>query len=439
MFNRLVARHTKISYSGGRMPTGKKIIYLDHLSTTPVDPQVLARMIPYFTENFGNASSRTHALGWNAEAAVENARAQVATALEAAEKEVIFTSGATESNNLAILGVAQTYAAKGKHLITTAIEHPSVLDVFERLKNQHRFELTILGVDADGRVRPADLAAAIRPDTIFVSVIYANNETGVIQPIAELAKITREKGVIFHTDATQAVGKIPVRFHSEGVDLLSLSAHKLYGPKGVGALLVRKRSPRIRLSPICEGGGHENALRPGTLNVPGIVGLGEACQIATRVLAGESARLGKLRDYLWSELQKRVIALTRNGSAEHVLPHVLSLSICAVDAAALMMDLKDIAISSGSACSSHDDRPSYVLKAMGISDEMARSTVRISLGRFTTQQEIDTVISRMVEGIRALRSLRSESLDPETHGDEREFDQKFVLDSEGKLVLEGSL
>jgi cysteine desulfurase len=379
-------------------------IYMDYHATTPVDPRVLEAMNPYFTELFGNAASRNHSFGWVAEEAVEKARKQVADLIGANSKEIVFTSGATESNNLAIKGVAEMYAEKGNHIITAATEHKAVLDTCKRLE-KHGCRVTYLPVQTNGLVDLDMLREAITDKTILISVMYANNEIGVIQPIAEIGRIAKERGVLFHTDAVQAVGKVPVNVLKDNVDLLSLSGHKLYGPKGVGALYVRRRSPRVQLTAQMDGGGHERGMRSGTLNVPSIVGLGEACAIAQREMAEESKRLSHLRDKLKNKLMSELDEVYINGTIEHRLPHNLNISFAYVEGESLLMGINDIAVSSGSACTSATLEPSYVLKALGAGDDLAHSSIRFGLGRFNTEEEVDYVADKVVDVVRKLREL----------------------------------
>jgi cysteine desulfurase len=379
-------------------------IFLDYHSTTPMDPQVLETMLPYFTQTFGNAASRNHEYGWTAEAAVEKARAQVASLIGASDKEIIFTSGATESNNLAIQGVAQMYKEKGRHIITSPIEHKAVLDTCQYLESIG-FEVTTLPVDQYGRVSAEAVAKAIRPDTILVSVMFANNEIGTINPIAEIGKVCKEHGVLLHTDAVQACGKIPVDVEKMGIDLLSLTAHKMYGPKGVGALYVRRRNPRVRLAPIVHGGGHERGMRSGTLNVPGIVGFGKAAEIAKARMELDTAHSKRLRDKLWNAISSRVDEVHLNGHPTERLPHNLNVSFAYVEGESLMMGIKELAVSSGSACTSASLEPSYVLKSIGVGDELAHSSIRFSVGRNTTDEEIDYAIERVVATVQKLREL----------------------------------
>jgi len=379
-------------------------IYLDNNATTPVDPRVLEVMLPYFAEKFGNAASRTHAFGWVAEEAVQQAREQAARLIGAEPGEIVFTSGATEADNLAVKGVFETYAAKGNHIITCATEHKAVLDTCRHIERMGG-AVTYLPVQADGLIDPGKLEAAITDRTILVAVMYANNETGVIQPMRALSDIARRHGVLFFTDATQAVGKIPVDVQADGIDLMAFSAHKMYGPKGVGALYVRRKNPRVKVTAQVDGGGHERGMRSGTLNVPGIAGFGKACAICGEELEGESKRLAILRDRLESGLLQ-LGAVFVNGSTEHRLPQVTNLSFGYVDGGALIAGLgRDIAVSSGSACTSASPEPSHVLRAMGRSDELAHSALRFSLGRFTTEEEIDYVIKTVSEAVTRLRAL----------------------------------
>ncbi len=378
-------------------------VYLDYHATTPVDPRVLEAMLPYFTQEFGNAASKSHVFGWRAEEAVEEARAEVAALVGASAKELVWTSGATESNNLAIKGVAQFYAEKGKHLVTVKTEHKAVLDSMHALERQG-FEVTFLDVGTDGRLDPERLRAALRADTILVSVMHANNETGVVHPVEEIGRITRAAGVLFHCDAVQSVGKIPFDVERANVDLASLSAHKMYGPKGMGALYVR-RKPRVRLVAQMDGGGHERGFRSGTLNVPGIVGFGKAAALATAERNAEAARVLALRERLRQGLLAGLDLVTVNGSLEHRLPGNLNVSLAYVEGEALMMAIKDVAVSSGSACTSASLEPSYVLRAMGVSDDLAHSSIRFGLGRFRTEEEIDWVTRLVVEKVKKLRDM----------------------------------
>lgn len=382
----------------------KSLIYLDNNATTPVDPRVLEAMLPYFREKFGNAASRTHQFGWEAEKAVDLAREQLAALINASAKEIIWTSGATESNNIAVKGVAQMYKDKGRHIITQVTEHKAVLDPAKYLETQG-FEVTFLPVDRTGRVDVNQLREAIRPDTILVSIMMANNEIGTIQPIAEIGTICKEKGVIFHTDATQAFGKVPIDVKGMGIDLLSCSGHKVYGPKGVGALYVRRQDPRVRCEPVLHGGGHERGMRSGTLNVPGIVGFGKAAEIARQEMQAESARQVKLRDRLWAGLSEHLDETHRNGHTVHCLPNTLNVSFAYVEGEALMMGFSNIAVSSGSACTSASLEPSYVLRALDVRDELAHSSIRFSLGRFNTAAEIEQTIDQVVSTVRRLREM----------------------------------
>jgi cysteine desulfurase len=379
-------------------------IYFDNHATTQVDPRVVQAMLPYFTEKFGNAASRNHPFGWAGEEAVENARAQVASLIGATPKEIIFTSGATESDNLMIKGVAEMYREKGNHIITQAIEHKAVLDSCKRLEKEG-FEVTYLPVGKDGRVNPEDVRKAITPKTILITIMYANNEIGIINPVQEIGRIAKEHGVFFASDGVQAVGKIPVDVQKDNIDLLAISAHKIYGPKGVGALYVRRRNPRVQLAAIIDGGGHERGMRSGTLNVPGIVGLGAACEIAQKEMAQESVRLAKLRDRLKAGLEAKLDEVFVNGSLEHRLPNNLNMSFAYVEGESLLMGINDIAVSSGSACTSATLEPSYVLKALGVGEDLAHTSIRFGLGRFNTEEEVDYVTDKMVTVVTKLREL----------------------------------
>ncbi len=379
-------------------------IYMDNHATTRVDPRVLEAMLPYFSDTFGNAASRNHEFGWVAEQAVEKGREQIAKLIGATSKEIIFTSGATESDNLAIKGIAEMYREKGNHIITQATEHKAVLDTCKRLE-KHGFRVTYLPVQKDGRIDLDDLKRAMDDKTILVTIMAANNEIGVLQPIREIGAICHEKGVFFHTDAVQAAGKVPLDVEADRIDLASLSAHKMYGPKGVGALYVRRRNPRVQITAQMDGGGHERGMRSGTLNVPGIVGLGEACAIAQRELAEESARLATLRDRLKDRLIAELDEVYINGSMEHRLPNNLNMSFAYVEGESLLMGINDIAVSSGSACTSATLEPSYVLKALGVGDDLAHTSIRFGLGRFNTQEEVDYVAARVIEVVRKLREL----------------------------------
>lgn len=428
-------------------------IFMDYHSTTPMDPRVLEAMKPYFVEDFGNAASRNHAFGWKAEAAVEKARKQIGALIGASDKEIVFTSGATESNNLAIKGVVEFYKDKGDHIITLSTEHKAVLDTCKRLERQrldridelkiqrlmeltgrdvstdelatleikHELDndallkrwidkvrvgarVTYLSPKKDGLIDLEQLRAAITDKTILVSVMFANNEIGVVQPVAEIGKLCREKGVLFHTDAVQGVGKLPFDVEQVKADLVSLTAHKMYGPKGVGALYVR-RKPRVRIAPLIDGGGHERGMRSGTLNVAGIVGFGAAAELAKNEMAAEAQRVGALRDRLWAGLQKNLDLLTVNGSSEHRLPGNLNVSFAYVEGEAMMMAIKDVAVSSGSACTSASLEPSYVLRALGVEEDMAHSSIRFGLGRFSTEEEVDFVIALVTRAVKKLRDM----------------------------------
>src|SRR5580700_6559360 len=379
-------------------------IYLDNHATTPMDPRVLDAMVPYFTQYFGNAASRNHEFGWIAEQAVDKARKQIADLIGATAREVIFTSGATESDNLAIKGVAEMYSEKGNHIITAATEHKAVLDTCKKLEKLG-FRVTYLPVMADGLIDLDMLKESITDKTILVTIMYANNEIGVLQPVAEIGKICREKGVLFHTDGVQAIGKVPVDVNRDNIDLMSITAHKLYGPKGVGALYVRRKNPRVQLTAQMDGGGHERGMRSGTLNVPGIVGLGEACAICQREMPEETKRLRYLRDKLRSKLEAGLDEIYLNGSWEHRLPHSLNLSFAYVEGESLLMGINDVAVSSGSACTSATLEPSYVLKALGLGDDIAHSSIRFGIGRFNTEAEIDYVADRVCETVERLREL----------------------------------
>jgi cysteine desulfurase len=379
-------------------------VYMDNQATTAVDPRVLEAMLPYFTEKYGNAASRNHEFGWKAEEAVETARGQIARLIHASPREIIFTSGATESDNLAIKGVAESYREKGNHIVTQATEHKAVLDTCKRLE-KYGYEVTCLPVAKDGLIDLDDLRRAIKPNTILISIMHANNEIGVVQPVEEIGKIAKEKGVIFHVDAAQSVGKITVDVEKLGIDLLAISAHKMYGPKGAGALYVRRKNPRVELAAMIDGGGHERGLRSGTLNVPGIVGLGKACEIYEKEMAQESERLGRLRDKLKDAILSRLDDTFVNGSMAHRLPGNLNLSFAGVEGDALLMGINDVAVSSGSACTSATLEPSYVLRALGVSEDLAHSSIRFGIGRFNTEEEVDYVADRVVETVKRLREL----------------------------------
>jgi len=386
-------------------PEGIRLpIYMDNHATTPVDQRVLEEMLPYFTDKFGNAGSRNHSFGWVAEEAVETARQRIAKLIGAAAKEIVFTSGATESDNLAIKGVAESYKEKGSHIITAVTEHKAVLDVCRHLEKRG-YHVTYLPVQKDGLIDIDDLNRALDEKTILVSIMAANNEIGVIKPIEEIGKLCQERGVLFHSDATQAIGKMPVDVNKHCIDLMSISAHKMYGPKGTGALYVRRKNPRVQLSPIIDGGGHERGLRSGTLNVPGLVGLGKACSIAGEVMPQEACHLAGMRNRLREKIVGRLHEVLVNGSMENRLPGNLNLSFAHVDGESLLMGLNDIALSSGSACTSATIEPSHVLKALGISDDLAHSSIRFGIGRFNTEAEIDYVAERVCHTVERLREL----------------------------------
>jgi len=382
----------------------KTPVYMDNNATTRTDPRVVEAMLPYFTEDYGNAASRSHPFGWKAEEATDTAREEIARVIGADPKEIIFTSGATESDNLAIKGVAEMYADKGDHVITVVTEHKAILDTCKRLEKDGK-HVTYLPVRPDGLIDLDELTAAITDKTILVSIMAANNEIGVVQPIAEIGKICREKGVLFHTDAVQAFGKIPLDMNAMNIDLASITGHKIYGPKGIGALYVRRRNPRVRLTAQMDGGGHERGFRSGTLNVTGIVGFGEAAKIARLEMASEGERLLGLRNRLQRLIMDATDEVYINGSIEHRLPSNLNLSFNYVEGESLLMGLKDIALSSGSACTSASLEPSYVLKALGVGDELAHSSLRFGLGRFTTEEEIDYVAKRVSHEVARLREM----------------------------------
>jgi cysteine desulfurase len=383
---------------------------MDCHSTTQVDPRVLEAMLPYFTERFGNAASKSHSFGWQAEEAVEEAREEVARLIGATAREIVWTSGATESDNLAVKGVARFHAGKGRHLVTTAIEHKAVLDSMAALAREG-FEVTVLPVSGEGIVDPEMVRAAIRPDTVLVSVMHANNEVGTVQPLEEIGRITREKGVLFHTDAVQSLGRIPFDVEAVNADLASLSAHKMYGPKGVGALYVRRR-PRARLVGQIDGGGHERGYRSGTLNVPGIAGFGKAAALAREEMPAEAPRILALRERLRRAIQAGLDRVTVNGSLERRLPGNLNVSFAHVEGEALMIAMRDVAVSSGSACTSASLEPSYVLRAMGVSDEMAHASIRFGLGRFNTEEEVDHAGRLVVEKATRLREMSPHAATP---------------------------
>jgi cysteine desulfurase len=378
-------------------------IYLDNNATTPLDPRVLEAMLPYFTTKFGNAASRNHPFGWVAEEGVDYAREQVAKLIGCTEKEIIFTSGATEADNLGIKGVFEMYAEKGNHIITATTEHKAVLDTCKHLEKQGA-RVTYLKVKEDGLIDLAELEAAMTPETILVTIMYGNNEIGVIQPIKEIAAIAHKHGALFFTDATQAVGKIKVDVNADGIDLMAFTAHKMYGPKGVGALYVRRKNPRVKVTSQMDGGGHERGMRSGTLNVPGIVGLGKACELCRLEMDEEAARLSVLRDKLEASLTTMEESYV-NGNTQHRLPHVANISFKYVEGEGLMMAMKDLAVSSGSACTSASLEPSYVLKSLGLSDDLAHSSIRFGLGRFTTEEEVDYAIENTKKAVNHLRDL----------------------------------
>ncbi len=378
-------------------------IYLDNNATTPMDPRVLDVMIPYFTQKFGNAASRNHAFGWVAEEGVDYAREQVARLIGASEKEIIFTSGATEADNLAIKGVFEMYKDKGNHIITAVTEHKAVLDACKHIEKLGA-RVTYLPVKEDGLIDLAELEANMTKETILVSIMYGNNEIGVIQPVKEISAIAHKYGALFMTDATQAVGKIPVDVNADGIDLLAFTAHKIYGPKGVGALYVRRKGPRVKVTAQMDGGGHERGMRSGTLNVPGIVGFGRACELCQQEMESEAKRLSALRDRLQSSLLELEESYA-NGNQDHRLPHVANISFKYVEGEGLMMAMKDLAVSSGSACTSASLEPSYVLKSLGLSDDLAHSSIRFGLGRFTTDEEVDHAIAVTKKAVTHLRDL----------------------------------
>ncbi len=379
-------------------------IYMDNHATTPLDPRVLEAMMPYLTDKFGNAASRNHSFGWEAEEAAEKGRKQIADLIGATPKEIVFTSGATESDNIALKGAAEMYAEKGNHIITTTIEHKAILDSASWLE-QRNIEVTYLPVGPDGLINLEQLERAMTDRTILVSVMAANNEIGTVQPIREIGALTRKRGILFHTDAVQAAGKIRLDVDEMQIDIMSLSGHKIYGPKGIGALYVRRRNPRVRLTPVVHGGGHERGMRSGTLNVPGIVGFGKACEICAGEMESENARLRALRDRLKNRIMGQLDEVYVNGSMEHRLPNNLNISFAYVEGESLMMGMKDIAVSSGSACTSASLEPSYVLKALGVGEELAHSSIRFGLGRFNTEEEVDYVAAQVVENVKRLREL----------------------------------
>jgi cysteine desulfurase len=382
-----------------------RLVYLDNNATTRMDPRVLEAMLPWFCEKYGNAASRSHKYGWDAEEAVERAREQVAQLLGASAKEIVFTSGATESDNLAIKGTLEMLADKGRHVITCTTEHKAVIDSCKYLESKGAAEVTWLEPDKRGRVSRAQVEAALRPGTVLITLMAANNEIGTLHPIAEIGALAKEKGVWFHTDATQAVAKVPFDVEALKVDLASLSGHKIYGPKGVGALYVRRRNPRVRLAPQIHGGGHERGMRSGTLNVPGLVGLGEACRIAREDFDKDQAHYRSLRDRLEQRIRSRLGHVALNGDPEHRLPTTLNLSFAYVEGESLIMGVPDVAVSSGSACTSASLEPSYVLRALGVGDELAHSSIRFSVGRFTTEQEVDAAADEIIKTVNRLRAM----------------------------------
>lgn len=380
-------------------------IFMDNHSTTPMDPRVLEAMVPYFVEKFGNSASRNHAFGWEAEEAVENARKQIARTIHADSKEIVFTSGATESDNLAIKGVVEMYHEKGDHIITSSTEHRAVLDTCKALESKRGVKVTYLPVDKAGMVKPEDVRNAITDKTILITIMMANNEIGTINPIKDIGKIAKEKGILFHCDATQGVGKIPVDVQDMGIDLMSFSAHKLYGPKGVGALYVRKKAPRVRIAAQMDGGGHERGMRSGTLPVPLIVGFGKAVELCEQEMPTESKRLSAMRDRLQTAITSKLEEVYLNGHSTQRLPNNLNLSFAYVEGESLLMGLKEIALSSGSACTSATLEPSYVLRALGVGSDLAHSSIRFGLGRFNTDEEVDYTAKRIIEVVTKLREM----------------------------------
>ncbi|MCH7566331.1 MAG: IscS subfamily cysteine desulfurase [Nitrospirae bacterium] len=379
-------------------------IYLDNHSTTRVGPRVVDSMFPYLSQHYGNAASKHNQFGWTAEGAVENARKQIARLIGADTKEIVFTSGATESINLALKGVSQVYASQGNHIITAQTEHKAVLDTCSRLEAQG-FQVTYLPVDECGMVSPDDVRSVITDKTILVTIMLANNEIGSINPIREIGKIAKEKGILFHCDATQGVGKIPVDVQEMGIDLMSFTAHKMYGPKGVGALYVRKKAPRVRIAPMIDGGGHERGMRSGTLPVPLVVGFGKACELCEQEMTGEARRLAAMRDRLEAGIMNGLDEVYLNGHPTHRLPHNLNISFAYVEGESLLMGLKEIALSSGSACTSATLEPSYVLRALGVGSDLAHSSIRFGLGRFTTDDEVEYTVKRIIETVTRLREM----------------------------------
>ncbi len=378
-------------------------IYLDNNATTPMDPRVLEAMLPYFNQEFGNAASRNHPFGWKAEGAVDQARDQIASLVNCSPKEIIFTSGATESDNLAIKGVFEMYAAKGNHIISATTEHKAVLDSCKHVEKLGG-QVTYLSPSEDGIISLEDIEKAITPETILISLMYGNNEIGVLQNIREIGALARKNNILFHTDATQAVGKIAIDVNDDNIDLMSFSAHKMYGPKGIGALYVRRKNPRVKVTAQIDGGGHERGMRSGTLNVPGIVGFGVACEICKNEMTSEASRLSKMRDRLEAELTT-IEETYVNGNRQHRLPHVTNISFKYVEGEGLMMGVKDIAVSSGSACTSASLEPSYVLKSLGLDDDLAHSSLRFGLGRFTTEEEVDYAIGHVQTAVEKLRDM----------------------------------
>lgn len=394
-------------------------IYMDNHATTQVDPRVLEAMLPFFTERYGNAASRNHVFGWESEAAVDSAREQIARAIHAASaREIIFTSGATESDNLAIKGIAQAYSQKGNHIVTCATEHKAVLDSCKALEKKG-YQVTYLPVDSDGILDIGRLSQAITGKTILISIMAANNEIGTIQPIKEIGRLAKEKGVLFHTDATQGVGKIPVNVEEMGIDLLSLTAHKMYGPKGIGALYVRASKPRVKLYSQIDGGGQERGMRSGTLNVPGIVGLGKACELAGREMQAESEKLAKLRERLQAGILDQLDEVYVNGHPSQRLAGNLNMSFSYIEGESLLMGLKEIAVSTGSACTSASLEPSHVLRAIGLEEPLAHSSIRFGLGRFNTEEEVDYTVRRVVEEVRRLRELSAVYKSKQAHAPRR--------------------
>lgn len=380
-------------------------IYLDNHSTTPMDPRVLESMLPYFTEKFGNSASRNHAFGWEAEEGVENARKQIAKLIHADAKEIVFTSGATESDNLALKGVAEMYHEKGDHIITSSTEHRAVLDTAKALEAKRGVKVTYLPVDKFGMVNPENVRNVITDKTILISIMFANNEIGTINQVKEIGKIAKEKGILFHCDATQGVGKVPIDVQDMGIDLMSFSAHKIYGPKGIGALYVRKKNPRVRIAAQLDGGGHERGMRSGTLPVPLIVGFGKACELCEQEMAADGARLSVMRDRLHANITNALEEVYLNGHPTQRLPHNLNISFAYVEGESLLMGCKEIALSSGSACTSATLEPSYVLRALGVGSDLAHSSIRFGLGRFTLDEEVDYAGKRIIEVVTKLREM----------------------------------